>query len=73
MWQVRDLDILMPVGIHVYEDSDSVMIHCLWCGDELRYARGGPGADKLVSDARTHRENCQARRWAIETTGPLNE
>ncbi len=73
MWQVKDLDFLLPVGIHVYEDSESVMLHCLWCGWESRYAAGGPSGDQLVKDARAHQCGCVVRYDAIEKWGRLDD
>lgn len=70
---VYELEILMPVGMHAFEDTESVWLHCLWCGDEIRYTRNGPSADHLVADARQHRERCQTRRYAVESIGRLDD
>lgn len=72
-WPVPELQVEMPFGMLVTEDSDSVLIHCHWCGEDIRYARGGPAAEKLVSDARTHRDRCTARAVAVKKWGRLDD
>lgn len=73
MSRCPEVDIHLPAGMRASEDSEHLIVHCLWCKDEAVYRGGYVSLRTLVADAKAHAASCPRRKGVLTNSEALSE